>query len=310
MLRCRPSHQQPVPRVPIPALARRLLPGSTLGMALGVLSYLCFALHDATIKLLVGGATPVWMVLFARSAAICAVCVAVGRGRLLRRAVATPIKPALFARGAINLAAWLCYYTAARDLPLAQLLTLYFAAPLVTTLLAAPMLGERVTRARWLSAGVGFVGVVVACDPGGVAVSRATLLVLLAAGLWGYAVILMRRTALQESNLLLMFYTNGVFLAATAGAGAAFGWTPPDGRALALLLAVGGIGTLAQLALFEGMRHAAASVMATVEYSALLWAFALGFLIWGDVPTLAVFLGAAMILLAGALLVVTERRAR
>jgi drug/metabolite transporter (DMT)-like permease len=304
-----------VPRLPVPPAqshppVARPLRAATTGMALGALAYFLFALHDACIKWLVGGGMPVWQVLCWRSAMICAVCLAAGRRPLLARALATPIKPLLLGRGLITLAAWLCYYSAARALPLAQLLTLYFAAPLVTTVLAAPLLKERVPPPRWLSVAMGFTGVVVACDPGGIAVSRATLLVLAAAVLWGYAIILMRQTALKESNLLLMFYTNALFLVATAVACATLGWQVPDGRALVLLLAVGCIGALAQLALFEGMRHAAATVMATVEYSALVWAFVLGFIIWGDIPRLAVFAGAGLILGAGALLVVTERRVR
>ncbi len=68
-------------------------------------------------------------------------------------------------------------------------------------------------------------------------------------------------------------------------------------------------GRLAQFTLFEGCRHAPASVIATVEHTALLWAFILGYVIWGDIPAQAVFIGAGMILLAGLLLVVAERRA-
>ncbi len=283
---------------------------SATGMALGVLAFFLFAMHDACIKLLVGGGMPVWQVLFVRSSMICAICLAAGRMRLLERVVATPIKRTLMLRGLITLAAWLCYYSAARDLPLAQLLTLYFAAPIMTTLLAVPLLQERVTAARWLSVGVGFAGVVVACDPGGVALSWATVRVLTAAAFWGYAMILMRQTAMRESNLLLMFYTNILFLLVTAVACATLGWQAPDSRGLLLLLGVGLLGAAGQFALFEAMRHAAASVIATVEYSALIWAFVLGFLIWGDIPRVAVFLGAALILGAGGLLIVTERRSR
>lgn len=286
----------------------RLRGGALTGMALGVVAYFLFALHDASIKLLVGRGIPVWEVLLFRSTVIVGFCVTAGGRPVLERAAATPIKRVLMLRAAITLVAWLCYYSAARALPLAQLLTLYFAAPIITTLLAVPLLRERVPVARWVSVAVGFAGVVVACDPGGVSLSFATALVLIAATFWGYAIILMRQTAMRESNLLLMLYTNGIFLAATAVGCVAVRWQTPTWTEVFLLLAVGGIGTLAQLALFEGMRHATASVMATVEYSALIWAFLLGFAIWGDIPRVSVFLGAALILSAGALLVATTRQ--
>ena len=295
---------------PLEAFAdRRRRGGALIGMGLGLVAYLLFALHDACIKILVGRDIPAWEVLLFRSAVIVAFCVGLGGRAMLARAIATPIKRALLLRACITLVAWLCYYSAARTLPLAQLLTLYFAAPIITTLLCVPLLGEKIPPARWASVLFGFAGVVVACDPGEVAPSLATVLVLTAATFWGYAIILMRQTAMKESNLLLMLYTNGVFFVATAVLCGTVRWRTPDWRDLGLLLAVGGIGSLAQLALFEGMRHAAASVMATVEYSALVWAFVLGFIIWGDIPPVSVFAGAGLILAAGAVLVATERRA-
>lgn len=289
--------------------ARRRRGGAVLGMGLGVLAYFLFALHDATIKALVGRGIPAWEVLLFRSAVIVAFCLILGRRPMLERAAATPIKRVLLLRACITLVAWLCYYSSAKALPLAQLLTLYFAAPIITTLLSVPLLRERVPPARWVSVLCGFLGVVVACDPGGVPFSLATGLVLTAAAFWGYAIILMRQTAMKESNLLLMLYTNGSFLVATAIGCAAVRWRTPSWPELLMLLAVGAIGSVAQLALFEGMRHATASVMATVEYSALVWAFVLGFLIWGDIPRTSVFVGAGLILAAGAVLVTTERRA-
>ncbi len=279
----------------------------TFGIGLGVLAYGMFAMHDATIKWLVAE-LPVWQVLFCRSLAIVIACLAIGRARLLARAAATPLKVSLAVRGAITLAAWLCYYTASRSLPLAQLLSLYFASPLVVTVLAAPLLGERVTRARRGAVLVGFAGIVMATDPLGVRLSLPTVLVLIAAALWGYGVILMRRIARRESSLLQMLYTNGFFLVGTAVA-CAFVWQTPTMSEVGLLLAVGVIGGLAQFTLFEGCRHAPASVMATVEYTSLIWAFILGYVIWRDIPVPAVFIGAGLILLAGMLLLLAERRA-
>jgi len=279
----------------------------TMGIGLGVLAYAMFSMHDASIKWLVAE-LPIWQVLFCRSLTIVIFCLAFGRAKLLARALATPLKPNLAVRGAVTLVAWLCYYTASRSLPLAQLLSLYFASPLAVTVLAGPLLGEHVTRARWGAVLVGFAGIIMATDPLDVRLSLPTVLVLIAAALWGYGVILMRRIARRESSMLQMLYTNGTFLLGT-GIACVFTWQMPSWSEAGLLLAIGVLGGLAQFALFEGCRHAPASVMATVEYTALVWAFILGYVIWGDIPVPAVFIGAAMILLAGMLLVVSERRA-
>jgi drug/metabolite transporter (DMT)-like permease len=279
----------------------------TIGIGLGVLAYGMFSMHDATIKWLVAE-LPIWQVLFCRSLTIVIASLVIGREKLLARALATPLKSSLALRGAITLGGWLCYYTASRSLPLAQLLSLYFASPLAVTVLAGPLLGERVTRARWAAVLVGFGGIVMATDPLDVRLSLPTVLVLIAAALWGYGVVLMRRIARRESSMLQMLYTNGTFLLGT-GVACAFVWQTPSWPQAALLLAIGVLGGLAQFSLFEGCRHAPASVMATVEYTALIWAFILGYVIWGDIPVPAVFIGAGLILLAGMLVVVAERRA-
>src|SRR6185437_9123895 len=117
--------------------------GNGAGIALAVTAYACFSVHDATVKWLVA-LLPVWQVLFVRSTFIVIGAVAIGRTALLQRALASPLKGALLLRAALTLAAWLCYYSAARTLGLAELTTLYFSAPLIVTLLSVPLLGERV----------------------------------------------------------------------------------------------------------------------------------------------------------------------
>ena len=276
------------------------------GIALGVLAYALFGVHDAAIKWLVAS-VPVWEVVFVRSLAVFVACLALGRRALVEDALATPLKGPLLFRGLITLSAWICYFTAARALTLAQLLCLYFAAPLMVTILAAPLLGERVTRGRWAAVLVGFAGVLVATDPWGVPFSLPTALVLLAAALWGYGVILMRQIARRERSLLQITYLNAVFLVGS-GLGCLFDWRTPDAGQLVLLLGVALFGGLGQFSLFEAARRAPASVIATVEYSSLLWAFVLGYLIWGDIPGLSVCAGGALILGAGLLLVAVERR--
>jgi drug/metabolite transporter (DMT)-like permease len=276
------------------------------GIGLGVLSYVFFSAHDATIKFLVAE-LPVWQILFVRSLVIAGACLAIGRGRLVEQAARTRLKVPLLGRGLLTLVAWLCYYTAARSLPLAQLITLYFAAPLIVTVLAAPVLGEVVTRGRWIAVAVGFVGVMIASDPLGVRLSWPSVLVLFAACLWGYGVLLMRQIAQRESSLLQILSSNTVFVVAT-GAVSLADWHHTTPSQFGLLLAVGVLGGLGQFALFEGARRAPATVMATVEYSGLLWAFILGYAIFGDIPRPAVFVGAGLIVCAGVLLIGSERR--
>lgn len=265
-----------------------------------------FAVHDAGIKWLVAD-IPVWQVLFFRSATILVICLAIGRRALLERAAASSLKRPLALRGLINLAAWLCYYSAARALPLAQLLCLYFAAPLMITIMARQILREHVTRARWISVVIGFIGVLFASDPFGVRASFPTLLVLIAAALWGYGIILMRQIARMEPTLLQMLSINTVFFLCT-GIACLTHWQPLSMPQVALLIGVGVIGGLAQFLVFEAARMIPASVMATLEYSALPWAFLLGYLIWLDIPDAAVFVGAAVIILAGAILLRAERQ--
>jgi drug/metabolite transporter (DMT)-like permease len=275
------------------------------GIGLTILAYFIFAFHDAAIKWLIA-TVPVWQILFFRSIVILIGCVAVGRGALLMRAVDTPIKWQLILRGFIIFAGWVCYYSAARDLQLAELTTIYFAAPILVTVLAIPMLGEQVTGWRWAAVLLGFAGVVVACNPLGFGLSLPVLMAMFATLLWAFAIVLIRRIAMKESALLQMIYGNSFHLLCS-GIALIFFWRTPDWFELALMLGCGVFGGLGQFFLFDAMRRAQASVLAPFEYTALVWAFVLGFTIWGDVPRVEVFLGAGLILAAGLIMVFLGR---
>lgn len=280
------------------------------GMLLGVGAYACFALNDATNKYLVTY-LPVAQALFFRSLTITLGCLAVGRTQALQSIAASPVLARMLFRATITLVAWLCYFSAAPLLPFAQMMTLYFASPILTTLMAIPILGERVSAVRWASILLGFTGVVVAADPRGLLVGEtpawAIALVMAAALLWAHAAILMRQIARHEGAIVQMLLQNGFFLVAT-GLWVAFHWVTPTPWQLVLLIFIGVIGAGGQLLQFAAIRRAPVAVMAVVEYSGLLWAFTLGWLIFADHPPLAVWLGAGIILAAGMFLVAMEHR--
>jgi drug/metabolite transporter (DMT)-like permease len=281
------------------------------GMLLGVAAYALFALNDATNKYLVAS-LPVAQALFFRSLTITLGCLAVGRGPALASIAASPVLRRMLYRAVITLVAWLCYFSAAPLLPFAQMMTLYFASPILTTLLAIQILGERVSAVRWVSIVLGFTGVVIAADPRGLLVGEtpawAIGLVMAAALLWAHAAILMRQIARHEGALVQMLLQNGFFLVAT-GMWVAFNWVTPSPLQLFLLIFIGVIGAGGQLFQFAAIRRAPVAVMAVVEYSGLIWAFTLGWLIFADHPPLAVYLGAGVILVAGMFLVTMEHRA-
>jgi len=274
------------------------------GILLTGFSYFLFTVHDAAVKLLVAS-IPVWQVLFFRSLTILAGCLLSGGRQVFAEAAASPIVRPMFLRSFLILSAWLCYYTAARDLQLAELTTIYYAAPIIITVMSVFILKETVPLARWGAVALGFVGVFVACDPAQLGVSLPVLLVLAAAFLWGLSIVLLRKIAMQEKTIVQMILNNSFFLV-TAGLPLIYLWQTPSLGQAALLFAAGSLAGFAQFALFEGMKRAPASVIAPFEYTALVWSFLLGYLIWGDVPRSGVFLGASMIVGAGLIIIASE----
>lgn len=277
------------------------------GILLTSFAYFLFSMQDASVKWLVV-ALPVWQILFVRSVTIFLLCFAFGGRPILRAARRSPVLKPLFLRNLLLLAAWLSYYTAARDLGLAELTTLYYASPIVMTILSVPILGEKVPAYRWLAVATGFAGVVVACGVAakGLQLSLPVYLALQAAIFWAIATVLLRKTALQERTQVQMTISSGLFVLYTALV-VPFVWQPISAVDLVLMAGTGVLAGIGQFALFEGMRRAPVSVLAPFEYTSLVWAFALGYLIWSDVPGSNVFVGAVLIFAAGVIIIATER---
>ena len=93
-------------------------------------AYFLFSAQDAAIKLLVVGIS-VWQIMFFRSITVLAGCVAIGGPRIFADTMRSPIVRPMLLRSAFTLGAWLCYYNAARSLQLAELTTIYYAAPII-----------------------------------------------------------------------------------------------------------------------------------------------------------------------------------
>ncbi|RYE71042.1 MAG: EamA family transporter, partial [Hyphomicrobiales bacterium] len=135
------------------------------------------------------------------------------------------------------------------------------------------------------------------------------LMALGAAFLWSVAMIVMRTISRNESSLVLVFSMNLFYVVALAGF-ALSTWVTMDLAETGFIVFTGLLGLAAQYALIEAARRVPASVLGTVEYSALCWSFIFGFLFFAEMPAPLVYLGAGMVVAAGIIIAVSERRRR
>lgn len=277
-------------------------------MALGAAAYSMFAVHDALVKGVIHD-LPVVQILFVRSVVVTLICLAIGRSEMVRGLVSSTNKPMLILRGMLTLAAWCMFYPAGKALQLAEMTTLYYVAPVITVILAVLFLKERLTLARVGASAIGFFGVVVAMNPAGITIGIPALMALGAAFLWSVAMIVMRTVSKTESSLVLVFSMNLFYVVVLAGFALPF-WVPMDARQIAFVVLTGLLGLAAQYALIDAARLVPASVLGTVEYSALCWSFIFGFLFYAEQPAPLVYVGAALVVAAGLILAINERRRR
>ena len=276
-----------------------------------------FAVMSALVRY-VSDVTPVGQVVFFRSAfAILPVVVVYAWRRELMAAVRTSRPFGHLGRGTISVAGMFLNFAALARLPIVDVTTITFASPLITVALAAVFLKERVRIYRWSAVGVGFCGVLVMLWPHldvarytGAASSAATIGALLALGSAftnAGSVVQTRRLTDTETTSSIVFYFS-LFCTVGGLLTLPFGWIMPNATQLAALIALGIIGGLSHILLTESYRYAPASLVAPLDYTALLWAFILGFWLFGEVPTVTVYIGAAIVAGSGLFVIWRERQ--
>lgn len=209
-------------------------------------------------------------------------------------------------RGALGIMMMASFVYALRTLPLSTAYAVFFVAPLMITALSVPFLREHVGPGRWIAIAVGFAGVLVVLRPGvGGIASLAGGAVLLAA--LGYAVsaITVRVLARTDSTQAMVVWLMAL-MAVGAGLLAWPHWQPLQGAHLWLVVALGAAGALAQYLITEAFRLGEASLLAPLEYTALVWGVLWDATLWGVLPDGATWLGAAIIVASGLYLVRRE----
>ncbi len=189
------------------------------------------------------------------------------------------------------------FYWAVSGLPLADTMTYYLASPIYVTVLAALLLKERVGWRRWSAVAVGFLGVLIAVRPVG-AINIHVLIAFIGSLLFsGFLVV--TRTLRGATGLNMATWQ--IVTALVAGAGAApIHWVPIADGTDYLLLCLLGVGSLlAIVCVNRSLQLAPASVVVPYQYTLIVWAVLFGYLLFGDLPTWRVAIGAAIIVAAG-----------
>jgi len=210
-------------------------------------------------------------------------------------------------RGVLLLCMFLMFFTGLQHLDLATAITLTFTAPLFTTLLSIPFLGERVGIHRIGAVLVGFCGVIVILHPDGDVFGWPALLCLAATFCYSLAMVMTRKLGTTEGLASLVFYQNFVFLIAGCVL-APTDWTPVSSPDVYYLMVAGLVTFVAHLAITQAYRIAPPPAIAPFDYTTLIWGLILGWLIWHEVPNALTLAGAAVIVVAG--LYVINREAR
>ena len=259
------------------------------------ISVCAFSLMDVLVKW--SDAYPVGQVLFFRGfCGIIPILFLIPRDRFLDFYKTT--RPFLhFKRCLSGLIALVSIFIALRNLPLATVVSISFAAPIFTTIFSIFLLKEKVGLYRWLAVFVGFVGIIVITEPGFSSLNFYYIYpIIFCLGL-SYVAIAIRKLSTTEPVWLISFFFS--FSISILGLLSLFqGWVIPNILDLFLLSMVGILGGLANLWLSQSYKYSEVSLVTPLKYLALVFAIIFGYFIWSEVPTFKTLMGALLVIVS------------
>ncbi len=308
-----PIMSQAAVTAPAPAPAPVDAPRLLAGIGVTMLGVFVFSLSNALAKWLTGG-YPVGEILFARSVVVLLILgFFVTRDDL--RAMRADGRPWLHAgRALLSAVEVVCFYWAIVELPLAGGTTIYLAGPIYVTALSAIFLREDVGWRRWLAVLAGFVGVLVALQPSGLSWTIYTAVSVAGSVMYAVSLVITRRLRGTPTTLLVAAQVVPLLLITAASAAPVEpstslvgGWIMPTPADAAILVLVGVLSMVGYLGINRGLQMAPASVITPFNYSSIVWATILGYLVFHEIPSAAMLTGAAIIVAAGLYIVFREK---
>ena len=211
-------------------------------------------------------------------------------------------------RGLVSIVMIAAFAYALRTLPLAETYSLFFVAPLMITAMAALVLGERVDWRGWTAIVIGFCGTLIVLRPTGAGVlTLAGLAVLVSATGYSISAIAVRVLGRSDSTQAMVFWML-LMMSVFATALAWHDWVPIRPEDWGVIAALAVTGAVGQYAITDAFRRAAASRIAPLEYTALIWGIILDRVLWNTLPDAVTLTGAGVIIASGIYLLRRERQ--
>ncbi len=280
-----------------------------LGIATMVGAMLCFIVNDALVKY-ASQNLPAAQLIFIRSlmASVFVLVVATAMGATARiREIA---RGWVAIRAVVDAIATMLYLVSLFHLPISTATAINMTSPLIITLLAALLLGERVGVALGLATAIGFGGVLLIAQPDSGGLSGYALVCFLSAILMSARDLMTRRVHATVPSILVTLSTT---IAVTLLAGAVSlvqGWGPIGMADLGILAVAAVMLAIAYVLIVSSTRYGNLSLVAPFRYTALLFAAAIGYIVWGDTPNLLAWCGIALVIGSGIHVLRASRRSR
>lgn len=277
------------------------------GVAATLLATLLFASQDAITKHLTATVS-VSQIVFVRFFFFSLFALAWAYRRSgIRKAISSRSMVLQSIRGLLIVAEIAVFAVALRYLGVAETHVLFACFPLMVTALSTSVLGEHVGWRRWTAVGMGFAGTVLILEPGRDVFKPEALIALFAAFLFALYNLITRKTGRQDSFETSLLYFGVVGLAASAVV-APFFWKALNAAEIAWLSVLTVTGISGHLLLIKALQLAPAVVLQPFNYFLLVWAIAVGYLVFGEVLSPIDFAGAAIVVGSGLFITLRERK--
>ena len=265
------------------------------GIGLMLLAIFMFSFGDALGKFMVATYSVGQLLWLRACAALVLLLPMIWQGRATFRSLERPWLQLL--RVTLSTTEVAAFFLATVYLPLADVITYYMACPIFVTALSGILLREKIGWRRWSAVIIGFCGVLIALNPSADTVSWPALIAL--AGSTSFAFLMLITRSLRATPDIVLASTQFIGTFTLGALMAPFGWVAPSISSLGLFALAGGISVSALMCVNRSLKLAPASVVVPYQYSMIVWAVMFGYFVFGDVPSPATIVGAAIIIAAG-----------